>query len=51
MKSITTYIIEALKLGKSRYKYQPQTKKELKDLIKQRIEQEGNEVDLNDIDV
>ena len=51
MKSINIYIKEALKLGKSRYKYHPQTKKELKDLIKQRINAEGNEVDLNDIDV
>ena len=51
MKSITTYINEALKLGKLRYKYYPKTKEELKALIKQRIEQEGNEVNLNDIDV
>ena len=51
MKSINNYIIEALKLGKSRYKYQPKTKEELKNLIKQRIKDEGNEVDLNDIDV
>ena len=34
MKSITTYINEALKLGnKSRYKYQPKTKEELKKKI------------------
>ena len=32
-------------------KYFPQTKDELRSLIKQRIEDEGNEVDLNDIDV
>ena len=52
MKSINIYIKEALKLGNnSRYKYNPQTKKELKYLIKQRIKNEGNEVDLNDIDV
>ena len=51
MKSITTYINEALKLGKPRYKYHPKTKEELKNLIKQRIKDEGNEVDLNDIDV
>ena len=51
MKSISSYINEALKLGKSRYKYFPQTKKELKAIIKQRIKDEGNEVDLNDIDV
>lgn len=33
------------------YKYFPQTKEELISLIKQRIEEEGEEVDLNDIDV
>ena len=32
-------------------KYFPQTKEDLKSLIKQRIKDEGNEVDLNDIDV
>lgn len=33
------------------YKYFPQTKEELQDIIKQRIKEEGNEVNLNDIDV
>ena len=33
------------------YKYFPENKEELKDIIEKRIEQEGNEVDLNDIDV
>ena len=51
MKSINIYINEALKLGKSRYKYHPETKEELKDIISQRITKEGNEVDLNNIDV
>ena len=51
MKSLTNYIQEKLVIKKSKYKYFPQTKKELQDIIKQRIEQEGNEVDLNDIDV
>ena len=51
MKSVSSYINEALKLGKSRYKYQPKTKEELKEIITQRINAEGNEVDLNDIDV
>ena len=51
MKSISSYINEALKLGKIRYKYHPKTKKELKTIIMQRIKDEGNEVDLNDIDV
>ena len=51
MKSINTYINESLKLGKSRYKYHPQTKEELQEIILKRIKEEGNEVDLNDIDV
>ena len=53
MKSLTHYIQEKLVIKKksSNYKYFPQTKKELQDIIKKRIEQEGNEVDLNDIDV
>ena len=51
MKSITTYINEALKLGnKSRYKYHPETKEELQDLLKQLIEERGNEGNFNDID-
>ena len=51
MKSINIYIKESLKLGKPRYKYYPKTKEELQDIILQRIKDEGNEVDLNDIDV
>ena len=50
MKSINIYINEALKLGKRRYKYQPETKEELQDLLKQLIEERGNEGDFNDID-
>ena len=50
MKSINIYIKEALKLGKTRYKYQPETKEELKKLMKQLIEERGNEGDFNDID-
>ena len=38
-------------MSKEQLKYFPQTKDELKSLIKQRIKDEGNEVDLNDIDV
>ena len=38
-------------MTKEPYKYFPKTKDELKDLIRQRIKDEGNEVDLNDIDV
>ena len=57
MKSLTSYIQEKLIIKKSNkqsnnnYKYFPKTKEELKDIIKKRIKQEGNEVDLNDIDV
>ena len=50
MKSINIYIKEALKLGKSRYKYHPETKEELKKLMKQLIEERGNDGDFNDID-
>ena len=54
MKSLTNYIQEKLVIKKNKridYKYFPQTKKELKDIIEQRIKEEGNKVDLNDIDV
>ena len=53
MKSLVHYIQEKLIIKKSNnyYKYFPETKKELKDIIEQRIKQDGNEVDLNDIDV
>ena len=53
MKTIKQYITEKLVIKKksNQYKYFPETKKELKAIIKQRIKDEGNEVDLNDIDV
>ena len=52
MKSLISYIQEKLIIKKSNsYKYFPKTKKELKDIINKRIKQEGNEVNLNDIDV
>ena len=53
MKLLPQYIQEKLiiKKSKNNYKYFPETKKELKDIILQRIKNEGNEVDLNDIDV
>ena len=52
MKSLKNFIQEKLIIKKSNsYKYFPKTKKELKDIILKRIEAEGNEVDLNDIDV
>ena len=54
MKSLTRYIQEKLVIKKRKiveYKYFPKTQPELKNIIEQRIEQEGNKVDLNDIDV
>ena len=53
MKTIRQYITEKLVIKKksNQYKYFPETKKELKAIIKQRIKDEGNEADLNDIDV
>ena len=52
MKSLVNYIQEKLIIKKcNNYKYLPETKEELKDLIKKRIKEEGNKVDLNDIDV
>ena len=52
MKSLTHYIQEKLIIKKSsNYKYFPETKEELQDIIKQRIKEEGDKVDLNDIDV
>ena len=53
MKSLTRYIQEKLIIKKSaskNYKYFPQTKEELEAIIDKRIKDEGNEVDLNDID-
>ena len=54
MKSLKSYIQEKLVIKKNKttnYKYFPETRKELKTIIKQRIKTEGNEVNLNDIDV
>ena len=52
MKSLKSYIQEKLIIKKDNsYKYFPETKKELKEIIKKRIKNEGNEVNLNDIDV
>ena len=51
MKSLTHYIQEKLVIKKNNRNYSPKTKKELKEIINQRIKEEGNEVDLNDIDV
>ena len=56
MKTLSQYIQEKLiiKKGKSKsanYKYFPKTKEELKDIILQRIQNEGNKVNLNNVDV
>ena len=55
MKSINNYISEKLVInknaGKIGYMYFPETKEELQNIIKQRIEKEGPECDLNDINV
>ena len=55
MKTLTSHINEALKIGKnlssfSTYSCQPKTKDELKSIIDDRIEKEGFNCDLNDID-
>ena len=55
MKTLVNHINEALKIGKnlsewSSYSCQPTTKKELKEIIKERISEQGNKCDLNDID-
>ena len=53
-KKIITHIYEALKINsksKAIKTYCPKTKNELRDIINQRIESEGNKCDLNDINV
>ena len=52
MKPLKHYLQEKLVIKKSnQYKYFPQSKLELREIIENRIKDEGNEVDLNDIDV
>jgi surface protein len=52
MKTINTYINEKLRLTSKRtYTCQPKDKDELRKIIIDRIKKEGNECDLNDIDV
>ena len=52
MKSLVRYLEEKLIIKKgNNYRYFPKTKKELQDIILKRIKEEGNRVDLNDIDV
>ena len=53
MKTLQNYIIEKILIDKNSklaYNYCPKTKDELKDIINQKIESEGNECNLNDID-
>ena len=53
MKTITKYITEKLKIGKSNKPYntcQPKDKAELKEILKERLTQD-KDADLNDIDV
>ena len=53
MKTSQNYIIEKMLINKNSkivYNYHPKTKDELKDIINQKIESEGNECNLNDID-
>ena len=53
MKTLKNYITEKILINKNSkivYNYHPKTRDELKDIIKQKIESEGNECNLNDID-
>ena len=53
MKTLQRYITEKILINKNSkiaYNYYPKTKDELKDIIDKRIESEGNECNLNDID-
>ena len=51
MKTLKQYLTERLIIKKINYNCCPKTKKELQEIIKQRIDKEGHEVDLNNIDV
>ena len=53
MKTLQNYITEKILINKNSkivYNYYPKTKEELKDIINQKIESEGNKCNLNDID-
>ena len=50
MKNLNTYIQEKLKIVHNQYSYVPQSKEELKEIIKERLIDDPN-ADLNDIDV
>ena len=52
MKTLQNYITEKILINKNSkipYNYHPKTKDELKNIIKQKIESEGNNCNLNDI--
>ena len=54
MKSLKQFMQEKLVIKKNtsfNHNYFPETKEELEDLIRKRIKEEGNNADLNDIDV
>ena len=55
MKEITRFIKEGLKITSKtkvdKYAYHPKTKEELQDLLKQLVEERGNEGNFNDIDI
>lgn len=54
MKKIEIYINEKLKLNKDsgrQYRYHPETKDELENLLTKLFKERGNDADLNDIDV
>ena len=51
MKTLKQYLTERLVIKKKVYKYFPKTREELRNIIAERIDKEGPEVDLNDIDV
>ena len=50
MKNLNTYITEKLKIVHKSYSCSPQSKKELKEILKERLEKDPN-ANLNDIDV
>ena len=50
-KDLCRMIRVGVDLSKPKYTYRPKTKKELRDLIEELIEERGNKADLNDVDV
>ena len=55
MNNLSNYILEKLKIDKNtkyhNYRFEPKTKAELISLIENRIKEDGNNVDLNDINL